>query len=188
MIVREIELTRRLLRELELLELPQWIGRGLVARDADELRTSCPLLASNGFEGEALTDTTDLERTLIAYGFVDLRFSLVRRPDASWRTGAAAVRALVRESPITRQGEDSAAREFRTQVLEDACAELDYGRYELRVMAKALGLPELSLRQRFEINTGRAERDFPLFPQELEVFDAYVTNAPAAGLGRHLYL
>lgn len=188
MTVREIELTRRLLRELELLELPEWIGRRYVAHDFADLQMSRDLLASGGFEGEALTEASNLERTLIAYRFVDLRFHVARRPHATWRMGAAAARALIHEPTFTRQEENSAARDVRIQALEDACAELDSGGYELRVMAKAFGLPDLSLRQRFEINTGRVERDFPLFPRELEVFDAYVTNAPTAGLGRHFYL
>ena len=65
--------------------------------------------------------------------------------------------------------------------------ELDSGVHVLTVMATAQHLPDLSLGERFELKTDRARRDFPLFPQEFEVFDAYITNAPSITLMRNFY-
>ena len=188
MIEREIALTRRILRGLELRELPELIGRKLVARDADELLASDELLALLNLEGHGAHDLMDIERTLVAHRFVDLRFRLTRWPPAEHQTGGSAVRALLSEPSFSRGTEDEEACEVRLQILQDVCLEIDVEDWELRVFAKAQGLPELSLRRRFEINTGRASRDFPLFPLELEIADAYITNAPTAGLGRNFYL
>lgn len=55
-------------------------------------------------------------------------------------------------------------------------------------MAVAQEYVVLSMREKFAIRAGRAERPRDLFPRAFEVTDAYITNAPSVSHLRHFYM
>ena len=188
MTAEEIGLMRYLLDCLEFRELPELVGQRFSAGHPGEILDSGELLELVGLGGAIENDATNLERTLIGYGFVDLKFRLTRWPAELQESGARVVRALLGDPSFSRTTEPEYLARDRLGCLDDICAQVDSGIRQLTVMATARGLPDLDVRKRFRINTGREQRGFALFPREFEITDAYVTNAPAVSLNRHFYV
>lgn len=190
MSAREITLLRRLVRGLEFRYLPDLVGQRFSVPHVDALLASANLLELAGLEGALENDTLDLERTMLGYGFVDLRYRLSRWPAELQTTGSKVAADLLRDDAFDRATESEPDRFERLDHLALLCDEVDEGVRQLRVMADARGLRDLTSRERlrFRMTAGRAAAEGRLFPEDFEVRDAYITNAPTVGLFRNFYL
>ncbi|MEM9191845.1 MAG: hypothetical protein AAGF12_21920 [Myxococcota bacterium] len=184
----EIGLMRRLLRGLEFRLFAELVGQRFAARSPSELLASSELLELIGLDGILENDAMNLKKTMVGYGFIDLKFRLTNWPATLMQTGADVVRDLVGDPTSSRAATNDDLERERLGWLEHFCEEVDSGVRELTVMATALGLRSLPQRQRFLINIGREKPSFELFPREFEIIDAYITNAPTISLQRQLYL
>lgn len=184
----EIRIARKLATGLELRELPKLVGQRFDAASVRELEATGELLALVGLAGRFESEHAQLEATLVKYGFVDIRFGLTGWPQQLQRTGTSVVREFLDDPSFARQAEDDDTRRERVGCLDDICTEIDEGHRQLRVMADAVDMPEISKKERLRMMQKRSGPNFPLFPREFVVRDAYITNAPTAGIMRHFYL
>lgn len=183
----ELTLTRTLVRGLEFRLVPELIGQQFRAGSIDDLLLSAPLLELVGLEGALQTSALNIEQTLVKYGIVDLRFRIDGAAPSSGALRDVPIRELLGDTSLDRGREPAQERKERLHCLELLRDEVATGHRELTVFARALDMPELSRRERLGAAL-RKERPFELFPRELEVTDAYITNASSIGLARHFYL
>jgi hypothetical protein len=186
MTLDEVRLARKLLGRLVFQTMPTVLGQRFQVDRVEDFENSADHLPLVDLEGELKTQPRSITGTLMKYGFVDLRFSLTRHPHNIPPAGARVLASLLGEGGLDRTGEHQGDSRDRIEHLKSLCEQVDSGALELTVLAKGVQAT-LPLADSFPLSRGFTRVPDGFFPQEFEVTDAYITNAPDVGLSRNFY-
>lgn len=135
-------------------------------------------------EAQLTTSIENIEQTLIKYELADLRFSLGRPLKNLGPAGAKVLSSLIADEDRALD-EDKSEAAASIGFLEDLVAETEQGAFERVIFCKSSFLG-LEARMKATLHWKQLPPGF--FPQEFEITDAYITNAPTINVFRNFYL
>jgi len=177
-----LSVLRHLHRSLAYQRLPELIGKHVQIQSTSSAATEVVALARRSFEFEVKSQRDDLFAMFARYGVLDLEYGIDNIGCSIDRPGLGALRELgLVDSPPDEDGLRES--DLMPDFLEDLAAQVDLGTIHLKVFLEA---PEVHARG--GIPSQSWTRSKIIWPQQLLVVDACITNASKVWLAKHFYL